>query len=66
MTTFQKTLSVLLILAATITGCLVFSYLIKYFFIGLGYLFNYPAESLIVTILIGITISLIPSETLSK
>jgi len=66
MTTFEKVSSFLLILAATIIGCLVVTYLIKYFFIVLGFLFNNPAEALIATILIGIAISFIPSETLSK
>tara|TARA_B110000114_G_scaffold162426_1_gene180452 strand:- start:50 stop:250 length:201 start_codon:yes stop_codon:yes gene_type:complete len=66
MTTFEKVSSFLLILAATIIGCLVVSYLIKYFFIVLGFCFNHPAEAIIATILIGIAISFIPSETLSK
>ena len=68
MTTFEKALSFLIFLAATILACCLVSYLIKYFFIALGFCFSNPAETLIVTILIGIGISLIPNnnETLSK
>ena len=66
MTTFEKVLAFLLTLAAAIIGVLVLTYLIKYFFILLGFFFNHPAEALIATILIGIAISFIPSETLSK
>ena len=66
MTTFEKVLAFLLTLAVAIIGVLVLTYLIKYFFILLGFFFNHPAEALIATILIGIAISFIPSETLSK
>ena len=66
MTTFEKVLAFLLTLAAATIGVLVLTYLIKYFFILLGFFFNHPAEALIATILIGIAISFIPSETLSK
>ena len=68
MTSFEKVSSFLLILTATIIGCLVVTYLIKYFFIVLGFCFNHPVEAIIAIILIGIGISLIPNnnETLSK
>tara|TARA_R110000868_G_scaffold23946_5_gene95357 strand:- start:1746 stop:1946 length:201 start_codon:yes stop_codon:yes gene_type:complete len=60
MTTFEKVSSFLLILAATIIGCLVVSYLIKYFFIVLGFCFNHPAEAMIATIIIGISLISLP------
>ena len=66
MTTFEKVLAFLLTLAVAIIGVLVLTYLIKYFFIVLGFCFNHPAEAMIATIVIGIAISFIPSETLSK
>jgi hypothetical protein len=68
MTTFEKTLSALLVIGVIAIGTSALYALIQVFFIGLGYLFNYPAESLIAIILIGIAISFIPTknETLSK
>lgn len=66
MTTFEKTLSALLAIVVIAIATSALYALIQIFFIGLGYAFNYPAESLIATILIGIAISFIPSETLSK
>jgi branched-subunit amino acid transport protein len=60
MTTFEKVSSFLLILTATIIGCLVVTYLIKYFFIVLGFCFNHPAEAIIAIIFIGIAITSLP------
>lgn len=55
MTTFEKVLAFLLTLAVAIIGVLVLTYLIKYFFILLGFFFNHPAEAMIATIIIGIS-----------
>ena len=60
MTAFEKVSSFLLILAATLVGCVVVSYLIKYFFIALGFCFNHPLEALIITIIMGISYISLP------
>jgi len=59
MTTLQKTYSFLLILATASIGCLLVSYLIKGFFLGLGWIFNNPLLGLIgsCTFLLGCFIS---------
>jgi hypothetical protein len=60
MTSFEKVSSFLLILAATIIGCLAVSYFIKYFFIVLGFCFSHPLEVLIITIIMGISYISLP------
>ena len=60
MTSFEKVSSFLLILAATLVGCVVVSYLIKYFFIALGFCFSHPLEAIIITVIMGISYISLP------
>jgi len=66
MTSFEKALSFLTILTIVILGCTLLNYLIKYFFIALGWGFRNPAEAIIITIITGIIISFVPRETFNK
>jgi hypothetical protein len=60
MTTFEKVSSFLLILTVALVGCAVVSYLIKYFFIALGFCFSHPLEAMIITIIMGISYISLP------
>ena len=66
MSNLEKLLTFLFILIITIIGATILTYLIKIFFLGLGLMFNYPAEVLIGLILIGTAVSLIPSKKETK
>jgi hypothetical protein len=56
----EKVFGLLLILVSIIIGVIALNFIIKYFFIVLGFCFNNPKETIIATILIGISLISLP------